>query len=131
MTASPDRTGPPVALSSASIYPESCTAAFEAAARLGYDGVEIMVTEDPVSQTPSALERLSAHYRIPVLSIHAPTLLLTQRVWGRDPWTKIERSYAMAGQLGARTVVIHPPFRWQRDYARDFVTGRPTGKRDT
>ncbi|NHC44209.1 sugar phosphate isomerase/epimerase family protein [Motilibacter aurantiacus] len=114
---------PPVALSSASVYPEGCTAAFEAAAELGYDGVEVMVWDDPVSQSASALERLSAHYRVPVLSVHAPTLLLTQRVWGTDPWVKIERSYALAEQLGAGTVVIHPPFRWQRDYARTFVQG--------
>ncbi|NHC16255.1 sugar phosphate isomerase/epimerase family protein [Motilibacter deserti] len=123
MTSAGGRAAPPVALSSASVYPEGCTAAFEAAAALGYDGVEVMVWNDPVSQSASALERLSSHYKIPVLSIHAPTLLLTQRVWGNDPWAKIERSYGLAEQLGARTVVIHPPFRWQRDYARTFVEG--------
>ncbi|WP_345893865.1 sugar phosphate isomerase/epimerase [Nocardioides sp. TF02-7] len=25
--------------------------------------------------------------------------------------------------MGAEVVVVHPPFRWQRDYARDFVDG--------
>jgi sugar phosphate isomerase/epimerase len=29
----------------------------------------------------------------------------------------------MAGALGADTVVVHPPFRWQRDYAAGFVGG--------
>jgi sugar phosphate isomerase/epimerase len=29
----------------------------------------------------------------------------------------------MAVQLGAATVVSHPPFRWQRDYAAGFTTG--------
>ena len=28
-----------------------------------------------------------------------------------------------AEQLGAATVVVHPPFRWQREYARAFVEG--------
>ena len=64
-----------VGLSTASVYPEGVAAAFELAARLGYDGVEVMVWTDPVSQDPAALARLSGHYRIPVLSIHAPTLL--------------------------------------------------------
>ena len=41
-----------VGLSTASVYPESTAAAFELAARLGYDGVEIMVWTDPVSQDP-------------------------------------------------------------------------------
>ena len=48
----------PVALSTSSVYPERTPDAFEAASRLGYDGVEVMVYTDPVSQTADALERL-------------------------------------------------------------------------
>lgn len=117
-------TGVPVGLSSSCSYPESTTAAFEIAARLGYDGVEVMVWTDPVSQDGAALGRLVEHFGVPVLSIHAPTLLLTQRIWGRgDPWGKVERSCELAASLGAPTVVVHPPFRWQREYATGFVAG--------
>ncbi|MCG5215356.1 sugar phosphate isomerase/epimerase family protein [Streptosporangium sp. KLBMP 9127] len=112
-----------IALSTASVYPERTPDAFELAARLGYDGVEIMVGADPVSQDIDVLERLSDHYQLPVLAIHAPCLLVTQRVWGRDPWAKLVKAQKAAERLGARTVVVHPPFRWQRDYARDFETG--------
>jgi sugar phosphate isomerase/epimerase len=111
----------PVALSTASVYPESTTAAFALAARLGYDGVEVMVSPDPVSQDVDALVRLSKHYGVPVLAIHSPCLLISQRVWGTDPWEKLRRSAQAAATLGARTVVVHPPFRWQRDYARTFA----------
>lgn len=45
-----------VALSTASVYPESTATAFEIAARLGYDGVEVMVWTDPVSQDVEALQ---------------------------------------------------------------------------
>jgi uncharacterized MAPEG superfamily protein len=45
---------PPVALSTASVYPEPLPAAFEIAAELGYDGVELMVWNDPPSQDPAA-----------------------------------------------------------------------------
>ncbi|MFL6140173.1 MAG: sugar phosphate isomerase/epimerase family protein [Frankiaceae bacterium] len=114
---------PAVALSTSSVYPESTPAAFEMAARLGYDGLEVMVWTDPVSQDAEALRRLSDHYGVPILSVHAPCLLLTQRVWGTEPWAKLERGRSAAERLGASTVVVHPPFRWQRDYARDFVTG--------
>jgi sugar phosphate isomerase/epimerase len=113
----------PVALSTASAYPESCTTAFEIAARLGYDGVEVMVWTDPVSQDPEALRRLSDHYAMPILAIHTPCLLITQRIWGTDPWGKLERAKEVAEFLGARTAVVHPPFRWQRDYARGFAEG--------
>ncbi|MET8143505.1 sugar phosphate isomerase/epimerase [Sphaerisporangium sp. NPDC005288] len=112
-----------IALSTASVYPERTPDAFELAARLGYDGVEVMVGADPVSQDIDVLERLVDHYQIPVLAVHAPCLLVTQRVWGRDPWAKLVRAQKAAERLGAQTVVVHPPFRWQRDYARDFETG--------
>ncbi|HSF97746.1 MAG TPA: sugar phosphate isomerase/epimerase [Ornithinibacter sp.] len=112
-----------VGLSTSSVYPEGCAAAFELAARLGYDGVEIMVWTDPITREAGALRALAELHGIRVLSIHAPTLLVTQRVWGTDPWPKIDRSIDLAAELGADTVVLHPPFRWQREYARDFVDG--------
>jgi sugar phosphate isomerase/epimerase len=112
-----------VALSTASVYPESTATAFEVAARLGYDGVEVMVWTDPVSQDVEALRRLSDYHQVPILAVHAPCLLITQRVWSTDPWTKLLRARAAAERLGASTVVVHPPFRWQRGYARDFVRG--------
>jgi sugar phosphate isomerase/epimerase len=112
-----------IALSTSSVYPESTPAAFDMAARLGYDGLEVMVWTDPVSQDAEALRRLSDHYGVPILSVHAPCLLLTQRVWGLDPWAKLVRAREAAERLGAQTVVVHPPFRWQRDYAREFVAG--------
>lgn len=121
-----------VALSTASVYPESTATAFEIAARLGYDGVEVMVWTDPVSQDIEALRRLSDYHQVPILAVHAPCLLITQRVWSTDPWVKLQRARAAAEKLGASTVVVHPPFRWQRQYARDFVSGiwRMAGETD-
>lgn len=112
-----------VGLSTASVYPEGCAAAFSLAQRLGYDGVEVMVWTDPLTREAGALRALSEHYGVPVLSVHAPTLLVTQRVWGTDAWGKVDRSLDLARELGADTVVLHPPFRWQREYARGFVDG--------
>ncbi len=116
-------TGIKVALSTASVFPERTPDAFETAARLGYDALEVMVTADPVSQDAAVLRRLSDYHGIPVIAVHAPNLLITQRVWGRDPWIKLERSRDLAEELGARIVVVHPPFRWQREYAKDFEAG--------
>ncbi|MGI5125942.1 sugar phosphate isomerase/epimerase family protein [Pseudonocardia sp. CA-107938] len=113
--------GPPVALSSASVYPEPVAAAFELAAELGYDGVELMVWADRPSQDVAAVERLSRTYGVPVLAVHAPCLVVTQRVWGADPVVRLRRSVQAASILGARTVVLHPPFRWQRQYASLFA----------
>ena len=55
-----------VALSTASVWPESVAVAFELAAELGYDGVEVMVWGDPASQDVAAVARLGAHHRMPV-----------------------------------------------------------------
>jgi sugar phosphate isomerase/epimerase len=93
------------------------------AARLGYDGVEVMVYTDPVSQDADALRGLRDYHQVPIVSVHAPSLLLTQRVWGRDPWEKLRRAKDLAERVGARVVVLHPPFRWQREYVRGFEEG--------
>src|SRR4029453_960780 len=112
-----------VALSTASAYPEPTARAFEIASRLGFDGIEIMVTTDPVSQDPQALRRLADHYEVPITSIHSPCLLITQRVWTTDPWAKLVRAREVAEAVGADTGVTHPPFRWQREYANGFEAG--------
>jgi sugar phosphate isomerase/epimerase len=114
---------PLIALSTASVFPDRTPDAFEAAARLGYDGVEVMVSADTISQDVDVLRRLVDYHGVPVLAVHAPCLLITQRVWGLEPWGKLIRAKDMAEKLGARVVVMHPPFRWQRDYARDFGSG--------
>ena len=80
-----------------------------------------MVWAETVSQDVDAIAELSDRYDMPVLSVHAPCLLISQRVWGANPIPKLERSVRAAEQLGAQTVVVHPPFRWQRRYAEGFT----------
>jgi sugar phosphate isomerase/epimerase len=123
MSATPARELPLIAMSTASVFPENADYAFEIAARLGYDGVELMPLGDPATQDLDAVRRLSDTHGVPVLSVHAPCLLVTQRVWGVNPWRKLIKARRVAEALGASTVVVHPPFRWQREYARRFVQG--------
>ena len=116
-------TDPLIALSTSSVYPESTARAFAWASQLGYDAIEVMVGIDGLSQQTAALAQLSEHHGVPVCAVHSPCLLFTQRVWGLEPWGKLQRSAEMAERLGADVVVVHPPFRWQRDYAAGFVDG--------
>jgi sugar phosphate isomerase/epimerase len=115
--------GPLFALSTASVYPETVAHGFAYAAELGYDAVEVMVSIDALSQSAEKVRKLSEYHGVPVCAVHAPCLLITQRVWGTDPWVKLERSAEMAHELGADVVVVHPPFRWQKEYAEGFVEG--------
>lgn len=78
-----------IGLSTSSVYPENTVRAFELAGLLGYDGVEVMVGIDPIAADIDAVERIRDYHQVPVLAIHAPTLLVTQRVWGSDPWAKL------------------------------------------
>jgi sugar phosphate isomerase/epimerase len=110
-----------IGLSTASVYPLRTEAAFEYAVRLGYDGVELMVWAESISQDIDAVAKLSRQYGMPVLAVHAPCLLISQRVWGSNPIPKLDRTVRAAEALGAQTVVIHPPFRWQRRYADGFT----------
>ncbi|WP_425248681.1 sugar phosphate isomerase/epimerase family protein [Auritidibacter ignavus] len=112
----------PVTLSSSSVFALPPQHVFGMAEDLGYDGVEIMVTQNSWTQDPRKLDQLSEKYSMPIHSIHAPTLLFTQQVWG-SAWNKIARSADMARELGADIVVAHPPFRWQGRYAKGFKDG--------
>jgi sugar phosphate isomerase/epimerase len=110
----------PIGVSTASVWPQTASSAFVLAAELGYDGVEVMVWADPVSQDVAALRRWSRRTGVPVVSVHSPSLLITQRIWSPDPVVRLRMSVDAALELGARTVVVHPPFRWQRRYGDAF-----------
>lgn len=121
-----------VGMSTTCVYPFAVEHAFRIARMAGFDAMEIMVTNDPVTQDADKLSAISERYGLPIVSIHAPVLLLTTFVWGRDPQVKLEKSGELAAAVGADSVVVHPPFRWQSGYAQDFErivrdTARSTG----
>ena len=113
----------PVGLSSSSVFPLKIEDCFRFSRHIGYDGVEVMISVEAATRDVATLRALSAEYRQPILSLHAPTLFLLQHVWGWDPWAKLEKSVRMALELDCPTVVAHPPFRWQGSYATEFVEG--------
>jgi sugar phosphate isomerase/epimerase len=87
-------------------------------AEAGYDGLELMVTQDPATQEPERVAEASATEGVPVDVVHGPFLLLTRRVFGTDLVGKARRSLELAGAVGADLMIVHPPFRWQRDFHR-------------
>jgi sugar phosphate isomerase/epimerase len=110
-----------IGMSASCVYPLSVEHGFRLSSEVGFDGVEVMVTNDKTTQSALRLRELSEKYEQPILSIHAPVLLLTHFVWGRDPQVKLEKSAELAAEVGASTVVVHPPFRWQSGYAERFL----------
>ena len=94
---------------------------FRLSADVGFDGIEVMVLPDRRTQDAHTLKSLAAEYSQPILSIHAPVLLATSFVFGLSAKTKLEKSAALARAVGAPTVVVHPPFRWQGGYSKVFA----------
>ena len=82
----------------------------------------MFVTADPATQSADPIDELRQTYQLPVLSVHAPVVLMTNRIWSTDPLVKLGRTVDLAEQLDARVVVTHPPFVWQRMGGADFST---------
>lgn len=95
--------------------------AFAVIAEAGYDGVELMVTQDPATQDADEVLAAARNEGIRPEVVHGPFLLLTRRVFGTDPVDKARRSLELAGTVGADLMIVHPPYRWQRRFHRWLV----------
>ncbi len=111
--------GPEVIFSTSSVFPNT-ELGFELAAEFGYDGVELMVNHERRSQSPETVRELSEAFKMPITAVHVPCLVISQPVWGWSPQVKLRKSVEMALEVGARTVVVHPPFRWQKEHTEPF-----------
>lgn len=106
-------------MSSTCVFPLGVSEAFRLARLCGFEGVEVMITDDPQTRDARLLRELGDRYGLPVVAVHAPVLLPTLLTWG-GAIAKLERSAALAAELGAGIVVAHPPYRWQPALAREF-----------
>ena len=112
---------PGIVFSTSSVFPNT-DLGFRLAAEFGYDGVELMVNHERRSQTASTVRELVQRHQVPVTAVHVPCLVITQPVWGWNPEIKLHRSIDLALEVDAKTVIVHPPFRWQREFSDSFRT---------
>jgi sugar phosphate isomerase/epimerase len=108
---------PPVLAATGPFFMFSLEETFELIGEAGFDGAELMIMQDKVSQDPLRLGALAARYGVPVPAVHGPFLVATWLVFGTDPKGKLERCVRYAETAKVSTVVIHPPYRWQVQYA--------------
>lgn len=87
-------------------------------AEAGFTDIELMVTRDRRTQHPDIPARLAEERNLRIASVHGPFLAITKTVWGQDPMGKVERGVEMCRELGAGTYIVHPPFLWERRFAR-------------
>lgn len=96
-------------------------AAMDALAEAGFKEIELMVTRDPRTQEPDIPKRLADERGLRIASIHAPFLVITKSVWGLDPIQKIRRGTEMCRALECESMIVHPPYLWERGYARWLI----------
>jgi sugar phosphate isomerase/epimerase len=90
-------------------------------AEAGFTDIELMVTRDRKTQEPSLPLKLATERGLKIASVHGPFLAITKTVWGPDPLGKIKRGIEFCKEVGATTYVVHPPFLWERAFARWVV----------
>ncbi|MDH7488186.1 MAG: sugar phosphate isomerase/epimerase [Anaerolineae bacterium] len=83
---------------------------FALAAEAGFDGVEIMVDGRLDTRDARYLRRLSSDYGLPIAVVHSPFLPDVEG-WPADQLGRLERTLALAGELGVGLVVTHLPYR--------------------
>lgn len=120
-----------IGFSTTCTFPLSLEKSFRMGKYAGYDGIEIMITGNKYTRDLNYLKHLEDKYELPILSFHAPTLLLTHFVWGTEPATKLLKTAELAAATGAETVVVHPPFIWQGQYSENFLKIVDTIAKDT
>lgn len=99
-----------IALSTGSLYSYGLARVFEMAAEVGYDGIEVLVDARWDSRQPGYLRRLIADYGLPIVAIHSP-FVLDVPDWPADQLGRLQRTVALAQEIGVSTVVTHLPFR--------------------
>jgi len=92
--------------------------ALDAIAEAGFEDIELMVTRDPTTHDPEIPLRLAEERGLRITTVHGPFLVITKNVWGLDPIGKIRRGVEMCKAVGADVYVVHPPYLWERAYAR-------------
>lgn len=110
-----------IGFSTTCTFPVSIDESFRMGKEAGFDGIEVMVSANKMSRDPKYLNFLEEKHGLPILSFHAPTLLLTHFVWSKDPAVKLAKTADLAAEVGANVVVVHPPYRWQKEYASQFL----------
>jgi sugar phosphate isomerase/epimerase len=104
----------PITLSSGSLYNYGLARVFALAREAGFDGLEVLVDLRWDTRQIGYLQELSATYRLPILSLHAPFQAHSSLIagWDNDPVEQLKATVRLAEALAVRLVVAHPPQRW-------------------
>jgi sugar phosphate isomerase/epimerase len=106
------------ALSTGSLYTYGLDRVFALAAKVGFDGIEVLVDHRFDTRQPVYLRRLMERHGLPILSVHAPFHPWRLAAWPRSHPESISTTAELARTVGAEVIVTHLPLLRERAYAR-------------
>jgi sugar phosphate isomerase/epimerase len=115
----PPRTPPTLALSTGSLYSYGLNRTWEFAAEAGFDAVEVMIDSRWDSRQPAYLRALTAATGLPVAALHTPFRPIAG--FGDDYPACIRAALALAGEVGAQSIVAHPELANGTDYTNLLI----------
>jgi sugar phosphate isomerase/epimerase len=113
------RTLPTLALATGSLHNYGLNRAWEFAAEAGFDAVEVMIDSRWDSRQPAYLRNLAAATGLTVAALHTPFRPIAG--FGDDYPACIRSALALAGELGAQSVVAHPELANGTDYTNLLI----------
>src|SRR5687768_395350 len=87
----------------------------------GFAGAELLIGHNPDSRDPARVAAYAQEAGLDIPVVHGPYMVLLRNVFGANYIEKTRRSFEVAAELGAHTMVAHAPFRWERK-ARGWAT---------
>lgn len=124
-----DARGPRLLASTGPLLMSPLGFAFDVIADAGYDGVELLLAHNPESREPETVHKYAREAGLDVPVVHGPYMVLLRNVLGSNYLDKTRRSLEISAELGARTMVAHAPFRWERA-ARGWVAAEVEAEAD-
>lgn len=86
----------------------------DAIADAGFSAAELLVTHSPETREPERIAACAREAGLTIPVVHGPYMLLLRNVFSSNYVDKSRLSLELAAALGARTMVAHGPFRWER-----------------
>jgi sugar phosphate isomerase/epimerase len=93
----------------------------DAIADAGYTGAELLLAHNPETREPDKVLAYAKEAGLDIPVVHGPYMVILRSVLGTNYIEKTRRSLEITAALGAKTLVAHAPFRWERKAKRWVV----------